>query len=158
MRLTRIIACVAFLVGASLFVYRQWGSELQSWLEPPPQNSDPLKFLKGLPEPPKKDPVPKRKPRRQELFVDTPGIDPHEEGQEVAANSVPNEEVAKVLLQILRAKKLADGISLGVSDTEVTLSGLAKTQEQFEQIVRTVEKGRENRTINTSRLTVAAAE
>lgn len=158
MRLTRIVACLAILTGITLFVYLQWGTELKGWLEPAPQKADPLSFLKGLPEPPKKDPVPKRKPKQRELFVDTPQVDPHEEAEELAANSVPNEEVAKVLMQILRAKKLADGISLGVSDTQVTISGSVKNREQFDQIVRTVDKGRENREINTSRLSVSAED
>jgi len=70
------------------------------------------------------------------------------------ANQTPNEVVRRVLLQILRARNLADGITLGANDKTVLVSGTVDTEEERRQILEILEKAREARSIDASELVV----
>ena len=69
-------------------------------------------------------------------------------------NQVPNEQLRKVLMQIFAAKKLAEGVSLSVTDDEVSLAGEVASAEERKQILDIVDKGREARRIDGQYLKV----
>jgi len=152
---------VAALGIAGYFIYQQ--PEVKVLFQPakaPPK--DPLSFLKKLPEIHPPTPTPRRKPVRPSTTpsaaVDTteaPAFPadaeaPEAAGEPSAANQVPNDELARLLLQVLAAKRLVTGISIGVSDTEVLVHGEVASQERLDEIRRLLEKGRESRTLNLS--------
>ena len=62
--------------------------------------------------------------------------------------------MSRVLLQILAAKKLADGISLMVTDNSVVVAGTVDSDQKRKQILEIIEKGRETRRIDAINLVV----
>jgi hypothetical protein len=69
-------------------------------------------------------------------------------------NQTPNATVARVLMQILAAKRLGEEIRIVVSDTTVMVTGTADTDDQRQKILQTIEKGREARRIDAAGLIV----
>lgn len=69
-------------------------------------------------------------------------------------NRVDNATVELVLLQILAAKKLGDGIALSVTDGFVRVAGTAGSEDDRRRILDIIEKGRESRQIDASALRV----
>lgn len=69
-------------------------------------------------------------------------------------NQVPNETVSRVLMQILSARGLSRGVSLAVSDQSIEVFGEVDSNEKREAIIGLLEKGRESRRLDASRLTV----
>jgi hypothetical protein len=67
-----------------------------------------------------------------------------------AENRVPNPILARTILQILRAKGLAEGISISVTDQRIGVAGFAKTEEARSQTLDVVEKAREARVVEAS--------
>lgn len=72
-------------------------------------------------------------------------------------NQIDNGTVARVLLQILAAKKLDGGISLSVSDAYVSVSGTTDSEESRKKILEIIEKGREARKIDARGLIVGTS-
>ncbi|MBM3790525.1 MAG: hypothetical protein FJW35_09280 [Acidobacteria bacterium] len=69
-------------------------------------------------------------------------------------NQTPNAVVSRVLIQILAAKKLADGISIGTTDDAVIVAGIVDTEEMRRRILEIVDKAREARRIEARDLIV----
>lgn len=69
-------------------------------------------------------------------------------------NQTPNETVSRVLLQILAAKGLARGIALEVSDESIRIFGEVDSDDKRQKIIGLIEKGRESRRLDTTRLTI----
>jgi hypothetical protein len=69
-------------------------------------------------------------------------------------NQTPNETVSRVLMQVLAAKGLARGISLEVSDESIAIFGEVDSDDKRQRIINVVEKGREGRHLDASRLIV----
>ena len=130
-------------------------SRIDELFRPVERREDPLRFLDSLPEisvPPK---APLSKGRRKdagEQSVDNSRQENPQHAVGAAENQVPNAELARVLLQILAAKKLVEGISLSVTDTEVAVHGTVRSEEDLEEILAVIEKGRENRQVNLEHL------
>lgn len=113
-----------------------------------PENGNPLAYLKKLPE--IKTPIPAnpgskttRKPSTESSRNRTEVSE-----AEAIANQVPNEEVSRTVLQILAARKLADGISLSVTDREIILYGQVRSESDLSKIVEILERARESRRIH----------
>jgi hypothetical protein len=70
------------------------------------------------------------------------------------ANITPDPVVGRVLLQILAAQGLGDGISLGVTSTKIVVKGQVGSQQQRAQVLRIVDRGRESRRIDATGLLV----
>jgi hypothetical protein len=70
------------------------------------------------------------------------------------ANLSPDPVVERVLLQILAAKGLSDGISIGVTSTKIVVKGQVASQEQRKEILSIVDRGRESRRIDATGLAV----
>ena len=146
------VALVGLLAAAIYFLSQE--PKVRSLFESAPARENPLDFLENLPEPKVPPPVVERKkPQR----AATPEVEPEQPDEpEVVQNVVPNREVGRVLMQILAAKKLADGISISVSDEAVVIHGEVSSAAELEEIVAVVEKGRESRKIDTTLLSVAS--
>lgn len=156
MRRISIVALVLVGALAAGAYFLSDDPKIRSFFNSGPRRENPLGYLDRLPEP-RIPPAPvKRPPRRKSVTV--PPEQPTETEPVEVQNRVPNSEVARVLTQILAAKKLADGISLSVSDEAVEVSGSVASREQLEAIVAVIEKGRESRRIDTSQVTIAAGE
>jgi hypothetical protein len=93
-------------------------------------------------------PAPKR------LTAAAPPAEEQTEEPSAAQNRVANDVVSRVLLQILAAKKVADGISLVVTDNSVVVAGTVGSDEKRKQILEIIEKGRETRRIDAINLVV----
>jgi hypothetical protein len=93
-------------------------------------------------------PAPKR------LRAAAPSAEEQTEEPSAAQNRVANDVVSRVLLQILTAKKVADGISLVVTDNSVVVAGTVASDEKRKQILEIIEKGRETRRIDAINLVV----
>lgn len=135
------------LIGTGIYILYQ-NPRVRPFFESGTPRENPLGYLDRLPEPKAPTtPVPKRetRPTPEPVEAQEP-----EEGPSAVENVVPNQEVARVLLQILAAKKLADGISLSVNDEAIVVQGEVSSRERLDAIVEVVEKGRETRTIDTS--------
>lgn len=128
-----------------------------------PAKKDPLAFLRDVTVP---DPLPAQETpvsgdHRPTQPTDAPppaSGKPAPEPAAVASNQMPNPEVARVLIQVLRARKLASGISLSVSDTEIAVHGSVPSQEHLDQIMAILEKGREARRVDLTRVQIGTAE
>jgi len=152
--LVKLIA-VAVIALVSYQVYER--PEIQELFKESRTNGDPLAFLEDLPEVkpkvrPEKSPR-TRKPSVLESEVVTdadtePALEEETETLPEYQNQVPNDELRKVLMQILAAKKLAGGISLAVTDQEITLAGDVASAEDRKEILDIVDRGRETRRIN----------
>jgi hypothetical protein len=71
-----------------------------------------------------------------------------------AMNTVDNQVVSRVVLQILAAKNLAYGVSLSTSDEVIVVEGIVDSVEKRKQILAIIEKARETRRIDADRLIV----
>ena len=69
-------------------------------------------------------------------------------------SQTPNETVSRVLMQVLAAKGLVRGISLEVSDNSIAVFGEVDSDDKRQRIISVVEKGREGRRLDASRLIV----
>ena len=151
------------LIGATFaalyYVYQR--PEIRELFRESARDEDPLGFLNDLPEI-----TPKEKPDSSaegevpgmERKVESPSQPKLEaerpESSPTYQNQVPNEELSRVLMQILAAKKLADGISVSVTDSEVSVAGRIGSQDQKKEILEIIEKGRESRRIDAEELRV----
>ncbi len=146
-------------LGAAFLAAAAWREpRIRALFTTTPPRKDPLAFLRDvkIPDPP---PV-----RETEAPGPPPAGGPAPEQKQspnaapsqapAVSNQVPNPEVGRVLMQVLKARKLADGISLGVSDTEIVVHGTVPSQEHLQKIVEILEKGREARSIDLSKVQV----
>lgn len=160
----KFIVITALGVGLAALIAAAWQEpRIRALFTSAPARKDPLAFLRNVrvPDPPPAREKPAPGARRQTHPPDVPpppAGNPGPEPAPVVANQVPNPEVARVLMQILRARKLASGISLSVSDTEIAVHGSVASQEQLDQIVAIIEKGRETRRLDLSRVQIGTPE
>ncbi len=68
-----------------------------------------------------------------------------------------NKELASTLLGILRARRLASGISLRVSDEVLGVVGRVDGEKTRQDILDVLEKGRGPRRLDSSLLTVSSS-
>lgn len=119
-----------------------------------PEKGNPLGYLKNLPEPrTPAPPAPSSTTGKAAPSLSENQGEPVEET--VPSNQVSNGEVSRILLQILAARKLADGISLSVTDREIIVYGNVTSEEDLDRIVDILDRGRESRTINLQFVTRA---
>jgi hypothetical protein len=150
------ILLIAVVAAGGYYAWQE--PRVQGLFRGGPVRENPLDFLEDIPEPqvPEPDssaaqPRGSRQPRTAEVPESTapaPAAAPS-----AVSNQVPNDEVGRVLIQILRAQGLSDGISLSVTDEEVAVFGSVPSRERLQEIVSVIEKGRESR-----RITVEAVE
>lgn len=157
--MTRWILGAAVLVAAAALALVAWQDpRVQSLFAPAVTKEDPLQFLRNIeiPETPHaSNESPRSSPGTTESAAATPADPPL---REAPANQVANAEVASVLIQILKARKLAAGISLSVTDTEVAVYGTVAGRQQLDEIAAILEKGREARALNLSEITIRSEE
>ncbi len=158
MRYVWAIMAVLILGAVGYYVYNL--PEVNVLFQSEKRPEEPLDFLENLPEPKIPEPAP-RKPRKAPepspkpaVAAPAPQKTPPEVAEPVGQNQVPNAVVARTLMQILAAKKLASGLSLSVTDTEIAIHGTVDSREKAREILDVIEKGREYRKINTDDLTV----
>ena len=143
------------LLAASIYFLSDH-PRVQSLFESGPPREDPLGYLDRLPEPKvPPPPAPRKTPRKPAEPVAQP--EPQAEPDAIE-NTVPNKELGRVLMQILAAKKLADGIALSITDEAVVVYGEVSSAAQLEEILAVVEGGRESRKADVSHVTVASGE
>ncbi len=134
------------------------------WLWQDPRVRDlfrPIPPASERPRPAPSRPPAKESPRAGGAETETPA----ETGQERVAPQrseteirevaqAPNEQVSRVLMQILAARRLSDGISLGVSDEKIVVSGEVDSEEKRRQVLSILDRGREARRVDDSGLSV----
>ena len=151
MKLLAAILIILLLAGA-YYAYQR--PEIRALFEANKKPEKPLDFLNNLPDvnsrPIKKKPPVHRAPPRA---VEEPVIEEMDESSPVQ-NQIPNLETARVLMQILRAKGLASGISINVTDDSINVFGKVDSEAQKQQILDVLEKGRESRTIKATELVI----
>ena len=148
------VALVGLLAAAVYFLSQD--PKVRSLFESAPARENPLEFLENLPEPKVPPPVVERKKPQKPA---TPELDPEPpDDPEVVQNVVPNRDGARVLMQILAAKKLADGISISVSDEAVMIHGEVSSSAKLDEILTVVEKGRESRKIDSSHVSIVSGQ
>jgi hypothetical protein len=160
MRLIGSLAIGTLILAGGYFLSQR--PEIRELFRESKSQGDPLAFLEKLPElTPKqearKPPGRQRKRSASSRNTAAPVADLTTEEIESSPedyNQVPNEEVRKVLMQILAAKKLSRGISLSVTDRLVTVTGEVSTSGKRKQILDIIERGREARSIDATRLAI----
>ncbi|MGW8178728.1 MAG: hypothetical protein ACWGQW_08195, partial [bacterium] len=136
MRILAKLLLLAAIVTGAYYVYQR--PEIRGILEDSEPKENPLAFLEDLPEV-NPQPIPDRSRSRRmprnleskrpsESAVETEVEEP--EPVPEYQNQVPTEQLRKVFMQILAAKKLTDGISLSVSDKLVSIAGTVASSEQ----------------------------
>lgn len=140
------------LAGIVYFVAQQ--PEIRVLFQNSRHEGDPLQFLNHLPEIKPKKVTVKRAPRSSQAVRTAPPVS-QVPAPDPTVNQVQNGEVARVLMQILAAKKLNDGVTLAVSDLEVEVLGEVSSEETLLQILEILDKGREARVIRTDNLRIA---
>jgi hypothetical protein len=162
MRLAGWLAGLAVVAGVGGYLIWQ-DPRVKSLLGPSVSREDPLKFLRDVqvPEPPPRRAEPARPVRKPEPGRNGTGLDDAQQSDPVsgpaALNQVPNPEVARVLIQILKARNLTSGISLSVTDTEIAVFGRVPDEAHLNEIREILEKGREARRVNLSQVQVEPA-
>lgn len=166
MRLTVIIVAVLIFFAWGAYRVYQDPRIQDLFREPEPKSlsSPPPEPVATAPVPER--PAPPRKPSEVQAGIvgARPGPEQareaahpvEEEAKEppAAHNQVANDVVSRVLLQVLAAKKLEYGISIGVTDNSVTVAGTVDSEEKRKQILDIIEKGRETRRIDATNLVV----
>lgn len=157
MRVLRYALVILVLAGALYGIYRM--PAVNVLFKPVEKNDDPLGFLRDLPEPEPR-PVPEKSPSRKsgsaQASSTSNGASSEPQTAELPENQVPNSEVSRILIQILKARGLADGISISVTDQDVLLYGKVDSQEILNQIVEIANKAREYRSVNAESVTIAS--
>ena len=162
MRLLAKVVVLSLLLVGGYTAYQH--PKVKELFKPSKKQDNPLGFLEDLPELTPK-PAPVRRSQRQPRSVQQVPLEQtnlEEQGQsegETEAveyqNQVPNEELRRVLMQILAAKKLASGVSLVVTDRRIEVLGRVQDAESRRTILETVDKGREARVLDGSKLVVS---
>ena len=136
----------AAILVAAYAVYQR--PEIQELFTEPAAGNDPLAFLENLPEiTPEPQPKAERRPSAARSRALSTSAEDTEESEEYR-NQIPNQQLARVLMQILGAKKLAAGVSLSVTDEKVSVVGEVDSEEQRRQILDIVDRGREARRVD----------
>jgi len=163
MRLLVKLILIVVGLGAGYHVFQR--SEIQELFKESTRDGDPLAFLEDLPEikpkPRSERPAVRRKPRAslaQAEAAPGPDVAVEIEQSDTAPeylNQVPNDQLRTVLMQILAAKKLAQGVSLSVSDSVISVTGEVDSAEKRQQILDIVDRGREARRLDRQFLAVS---
>jgi hypothetical protein len=162
MRLLAKLVVLSLLLAGGYKAYQH--PKVKQLFNSPEKKENPLAFLEDLPELTPKPLPPKRTPRSPRPVPQVPREQETVEVRDGAVedtevieyqNQVPNEELRRVLMQILAARKLASGISLIVTDRRVEVVGEVQDAESRRKILETVDKGREARRLDGTKLVVA---
>jgi hypothetical protein len=157
-------AITALGIGLAALIAAAWQEpRIRTLFSSSSVRKDPLAFLRDVkvPDPP---PVAEKPvsgvppPTQAPAGPPPPAGAPTAEPPASAYKQVPNPEVARVLMQVLRARKLAGGISLSVSDTEIAVHGSVPSQEHLDKIRAILEMGREARKLDLSRVQIGTPE
>ncbi len=154
MRYLATLFFIALLATGGYYLYQ---SEAVSDLLGPPAEKpeDPLSFLtEGDPVISPKEPEKPSRSRRRRPSAARPTAAPVESPAVSGPPAVPNADVSSALLGILRARGLAYGISLSVTDDKVEVVGEVDSQDARQRILDVIEKGRGRRTLVADQLTV----
>ncbi|HLV01040.1 MAG TPA: hypothetical protein VKZ59_07220 [Acidobacteriota bacterium] len=153
-KLALLLALLLLLIGGAYWAYQDPKvRSLFATSSERPEN--PLDFLEDLPEiTPRPEATSRNRSSAGRRAPAQASQSQASEQQPQPENQVANEEVARVMMQILAAKGLASGINLAVTDEKVILSGEVFSQEQRQAIIDTVQKGREARQVDASGLKV----
>ncbi len=130
----------------------------------PERTEDPLAFLEEKsksfpykePDQPADAKTEPQLPSRPASQARLPETGTEKTGPMASQPAVPNEEVSRVLFGILRARNLASGISLSVSNDTLGVIGAVDSMDKKRQIIEILEKGRGIRRLDASLLEVQA--
>jgi hypothetical protein len=120
---------------------------------------DPLDFLDDLPEVNPR-PAPDKNPKKERKYYagdyEPDFSDPETETEEVEPiqNQTSNQETSRILMQILKAKGLANGISIAAGDDKIMVFGTVKSERVRQEILDVIDKGRGARQIEAGELRV----
>lgn len=155
-RMQRFLTSVAIVVLVALsghYLYRdrklkdlsETGSKVRPSTSDPKRSTPSKVTASGISR--RSSPRPRATPPNQETDEATLPKKP-------SPNQVPNRELARVLLQILAAQNLADGIWIGVTDEHVQVAGELDSEEKKRQLLKILNGGREARRIDTTGLII----
>lgn len=117
------------------------------------KTEDPLDFLNDLPEVnPRTPPAEKKSTKQRKYFAGD--FEPDLGGSALVLDQSSNSETSKVLMQVFKAKGLAEGISLSVSDETIQVIGTVKSEADYSEVLSLLEKGRGARLIDSSEFKV----
>jgi hypothetical protein len=117
------------------------------------KTEDPLDFLNDLPEVnPRTPPDEKKTTKPRKYFAGEFEPDLGESGP--VSDQSSNSETSKVLMQVFKAKGLAEGISLSVSDDTIQVIGTVKSEAEYTEVLSLLEKGRGARLVDSSEFKV----
>ena len=136
---------LAFLEESSeTFPYKKY----EEPVEPGRSNERPEPKQPGRPAPQvtPKAPKPQEPPKA--------AVSPEEAEPVPVEPGIPNQDLARLLLGILRARNLAEGISLGVANDSLSVIGEVESEEVRNQILEILENGRGARQLDATELRV----
>jgi hypothetical protein len=148
-----LLSCTIILLVAAAHVYRD--PRVQELFRSVPRAGTAKK-----PVVPQAVPKPSKAPARSATSAapaSTEENSPPARGNSIPTSQpsqTPNETVSRVLMQVLAAKGLVRGISLEVSDNSIAVFGEVDSDDKRQRIISVVEKGREGRRLDASRLIV----
>jgi len=154
----RAIVGLLLVAGLAVGAYYLWSSPQVRELFQPAGTSDedPLAFLKEERSDLRSESRRAAKTGGRGLAT-TPGV--VKEAPSASPETPPlesNQQIARTLIGILKAKGLASEISLSVTDSQVTVHGEVESKEKKEQILEVLNLGRGSRVLDHRQLTIAS--
>ncbi len=146
MQLVRFLVLFSALAGGGYLLYRSEPVR-QLFESSSPRREHPLDFLDEVDEVLPQRTAPEKPPAVTRVAPPAAEPDP-------GPPAVPNEVVTSTLLGILKARGLAYGIALSVSDRQLLVEGEVDSPEKRRQILDILEKGRGRRSLQADRLVV----
>jgi hypothetical protein len=165
----RAIVGLLLVAGLAVGAYYLWSSPQVRELFQPAGTSDedPLAFLKEersdlRSESRRAEPEKPSKSSRAAKTGDRGPATPPSVAQEATPSSPEtpplesNQQIARILIGILKAKGLASEISLSVTDSQIIVFGEVESKEEKEQILEVLNLGRGSRVLDHRQLTIAS--
>lgn len=138
---------VGLLVAGSYYVYQI--PQVQQLLKPSPKPQKPLEFLERRPPS-----VPEKVRTGTEAAKPEAKIEPDEEIIP-AASSLSDQETLRLILRVLAAKRLSDGVSVSAHQGKMSIHGVVESARKREAILRVAKAASAGRELDTSGLSVA---
>ena len=159
MNKSRLITGLFVALGLSAGVYYLWSTpRIQELFRPATtRREDPLAFLKEEAESVARPDIPTpEKPRKKQVVPREKGrvTDTTSEQEVDMSSSERDHEVARTLIGILKAKGLADHISLSVTRSRLYVYGEVRSDEEKQRILEVLNLGRGDRKLDDSQFTV----
>lgn len=147
MRLVWVAVLVVFVAAGSYYIYQT--PQVRQLLKPASKPQKPLEFLERRPgSRPEKDST-----RAKPVPAET-NIQPDEEIVPPAAPQ-SDQELLRLILRILAAKRLSDGVSVSAHQGKIAIHGAVESARKREAILRIAKAVCAGRELDTTGLSVA---